>query len=171
MSDWYANPLVWIGLLSLSAVAFGLVFGLGQWKGKVDSDRASFKEFMTGIKGDLAEIRSNINRIFERLPSPRPLASGSPLRLTELGRKISARLDAGTIADSLLPQLRERSSGLQPYEIQELCFAHVREKYEPPEDVEALVLQCAFDDGLDREQVLDVIAIELRDRLLPRQEE
>ena len=170
MSNWYANPLVWIGLLSLAAVVFGLVFGLGQWKGNLDSDRASFKEFMAGIKGDLAQIRSDINRIFERLPSG-PLARGSPLRLTELGRKISARLDAGTIADSLLPQLRGRSSGLQPYEIQELCFAHVREKYEPPKDVEALILQCAFDDGLDRKEVLDVIAIELRDRLLPRQEE
>ena len=171
MSDWYANPLVWIGLLSLAAVVFGLVFGLGQWKGNLDSDRASFKEFMTGLKGDLAQIRSDINRIFERLPSPRPLASGSPLRLTELGREISARLDAGTIADGLLPQLRERSSGMQPYEIQELCFKHVQEEYGPPEDVEALIRQCAFDDSLKRKEVLDVIAIELRDRLLPRQEE
>ena len=85
MSDWYANPMVWIGLPSLSAVVFGLVFGLGRWKGKVDSDRASFKEFMTGIKGDLAEIRSDINRIVERLPSG-PLARGKPASADGVGQ-------------------------------------------------------------------------------------
>ena len=62
---------------STASSTFGLVFGLGQWKGKVDSDRASFKEFMTGIKDDLAQIRSDINRIVERLPSG-PLARGKP---------------------------------------------------------------------------------------------
>ena len=89
------------------------------------------------------------------------------MRLTELGRKISARLGAAAIADSLVPHARERASGLQPYEIQELCFAYIRNEYEPPDDVRALILQCAFDNGLEREAVLDVIAIELRDRLLP----
>ena len=60
---------------------------------------------------------------------------------------------------------------MQPYEIQELCFKHVQEEYGPPEDVEALVRQCVFDNGISRKEVLDVIAIELRDRLLPRRKE
>ena len=59
-----------------------------------------------------------------------------------------------------------------PYEVQELCFKYMNgDEFVPRDDVRTLILQCAFDKGLKREQVLDVIAIELRDRLLPKQEE
>ncbi len=164
MSEWYANPLVWIGLLSSSAVVIGIIFAIGQWKGKVDSDRDSFKRTLDAF---MSEIRADIKRIFERLPPAPTVAGASPLRLTELGRKISDRLDASAIADSLAPDLRERIADMQPYEIQEFCFSYLRREYEPPDRVRSLILECAFDNGIDREQVLDVIAIELRDRLLP----
>ena len=164
MSEWYANPLVWIGVLSSSAVVTGVIFAIGQWKGKVDSDRSSFKRTLDAF---MSEIRVDIKRIFERLPPAPTVAGASPLRLTEPGREISDRLDASAIADNLVPELRERVADMQPYDIQELCYKYIRNEYEPPDDVKALILQYAFDNGIDREQVLDVIAIELRDRLLP----
>ena len=103
---------------------------------------------------------------------PTTSTSGSPITLTDLGRKISARLDAGAIADSLVPKTHNRVSGMHPYEVLEPCFDYIRgSEFAPPDDVKALILQCAFDNGFNRDQVLDVIAIELRDRLLPGQEE
>ena len=168
MGDWYTNPVVWISAITALVIVGRVVFLIGQWKGKVDEAQSAFK---TSLDSFMEEIRADIKRIFERI-GPATATSGSPIRLTDLGRKISAHLDAGAIADSLVPQLRARVSGMQPYEVQELCFAYIRgDGYAPPDDVKALILQCAFDNGLKREQVLDVIAIELRDRLLPRQEE
>lgn len=171
MGDWYTNPLVWIGVLSASAVVIGAIFSIGQWKGRLDADRSALRKDIDSdrvtIRDFMAEIRADIKRIFERLPPASTVAGASPLRLTELGREISARLDAGAIADGLAPRLRERVADLAPYDVQEACFAYIRGEYEAPDDVKALILQCAFDNGIGREQVLDVIAIELRDRLLP----
>ena len=174
MNDWVTNPLVWMGILSVSAVVVGTIFGIGQWKGRLDADRSALRKDIDSdritIRDFMAEIRADIKKIFERLPSPLTVAGASPLRLTELGKKISARLAAGAIADDLAPHLRERVAGLQPYEIQELCFDYIRKEYEPPDPVKALILACAFDNGIDRNQVLNVLAIELRDRLLPSPE-
>ena len=83
MNEWFTNPLFWIAFLSLLSVAAGAVFAFGQWKGRVDSDRESFKELM-------AEVRSDVKEILRRLPS-RTLTDGSPPRLTDLGKSISAR--------------------------------------------------------------------------------
>ena len=83
MNEWFASPLFWIFFLSLLPVAAGVIFAFGQWKGRVDSDRESFKELMT-------EIRSDLKEILRRLPS-RTLTDGSPPRLTDLDKSISAR--------------------------------------------------------------------------------
>ena len=83
MNEWLASPLFWIAFLSLLPVAAGAIFAFGQWKGRGDSDRESFKELMT-------EVRSDLKEILRRLPS-RTLTDGSPPRLTDLGKSISAR--------------------------------------------------------------------------------
>ena len=69
--------------MSLLPMAAGAIFALGQWKGRVDSDRESFKELMV-------EVRSDLKEMLRLLPS-RTLTDGSPSRLTDLGKSISAR--------------------------------------------------------------------------------
>ena len=186
MVDWYNNPFVLINAtLGIIAVVVLLGRGLiliGQWKGKVDEARSTFKtnldSFNKEIRAEIKEIRigideirTDIKEIFERIGLATAI-SESPIKLTELGQEISARLDAGEIAESLVPQFRARVSGMLPYEVKELCFKYMNgDEFVPHDDVRTLILQCAFDKGLKREQVLDVIAIELRDRLLPKQEE
>lgn len=168
MSDWYTNPIVWISAITVLVIVGRIIFLFGQWKGKVDEAQSAFK---TALESFMEEIRADIKSIFERM-APVTATSGSPIRLTDLGHKISARLDANAIADSLVPQLRARVSGMQPYEVQEFCFTYVRgSEFAPSDDLKTLILQCAFDNGINQEQVLDVIAIELRDRLLSRQKE
>ena len=154
MNEWLASPQFWVLLFA----AVGTIFGFGLWKGRVDSDRASFKEFMK-------EVRNDIKEILRRLPS-HTLAGSSPLRLTDLGKSISERLDAPALAQDLAPLLQQRIKGKTPYEIQEMCFDYIRHEYKPPDEVEALIKTCAYDNGIDRGQVVDVLAVELRDRLL-----
>ena len=153
MKEWLATPQLWVLLFA----AVGTIFGFGLWKGKVDSDRASFKEFMK-------EVRNDIKELLRR--SSHTLAGSSPLRLTDLGKSISGRLDAPALAQDLAPLLQKRIEGKTPYEIQEMCFDYIRHEYKPPDQVEALIKACAYDNGIDRGQVVDVLAVELRDRLL-----
>ena len=86
MNEWFTNPLFWIVFLSLLSVAAGAIFAFGQWKGRVDSDRALFK-------GLTAEVRNDIKEILRRLPSP-SVAANSPLRLADLGKSNSERFTA-----------------------------------------------------------------------------
>ncbi len=62
-------------------------------EGKVDADRATFKEFM-------AKIREDIKKILRRLP-PRTVEGASPLRLTELGEQVSKEIGASEWADRI----------------------------------------------------------------------
>ena len=78
MNEWFANPLFWIAFVSLLSVAAGAIFASGQWKGKADSDRESFKELV-------AEVRSDIKEILSRLPPPTVDTNGL-LRLADLGK-------------------------------------------------------------------------------------
>ena len=160
MKDWFANPMAWVAVLSLLSVAAGAIFAFGLWKGRVDSDRASFKEFMK-------EVRDDIKQILGRLPS-HTLTGGSPLQLTSLGGSISKRIGAAALAQDLVPFLQPQTEGRTPYEIQEKCFDYVRHKYEPPDEVESLISTCVYDHGIDRGEVVDVLAVELRDKLPPR---
>ena len=121
---------------------------------------------MAEFRADIKEVRDNVNKILGRLGSD-TVAGTSPLRLTEKGQRISARLNAAALAKEIAPRLEARVAGKQPYEIQEICFEYARREYVPSPEVQALIMQCAFDNGIDRDQVLDVLAIELRDLLLP----
>ena len=91
-------------------------------------------------------------------------------RLSTLGEAICEEIGARTIAEAIAPALDERVSGLHPYEVQKLCERYALEDYEPEEDTRRKILDSAYERGVKREQVLGVIAIELRDTLLERAE-
>lgn len=82
----------WQGLVAAGALVSAVVaiiagtLKVGAWKGKVDADRQSFKEFMD-------EIRADIKKIFDRLP-PATSTSASPLQLTDLGKDVSEFIEA-----------------------------------------------------------------------------
>ena len=78
-----------IVLLALIAT----VFKFGNWYGEVNSDWKGFDQFMEGVHQELEEIRKDIKDIFHRLP-PVPTTNASPIRLSELGERISEEIGA-----------------------------------------------------------------------------
>lgn len=161
MENWVGSPLIVVaGLAAASALT-----SIGIWVGKVNSDQNAFIEFMQEIRTDIKEIRASIHAIFIRLPSS-PVTGDSPLRLTGLGKSISKALSGRAWAEELAPELAERVRGCQPYEIHDVCFDYVRNEFEPTADLDAKIRACAYEHAMSRDQVLDVVAVELRDRLL-----
>ncbi len=155
------NPLwIMVGL----AVA-GALIAIGKWIGAVNSDRGSFKKFTVAVRDDLKDIQNDIKKMLH-WQSSKTIDSQSPLRLTEIGQKVSDLLDIPAITEMLVSTLRPQVEGKQPYDIQERCFAYVRDEYEPSPELDARIKQCAYDNGLDRDEVLDVLAVVLRDKLL-----
>ena len=78
----------------------------------------------------------------------------------------SESIDAPAIVKGLAPGLCERADGKPPYDIQELCFNFVRDEYKPVEDIEKKIKQCAYDNGISRAEIMDVLAVGLRDEIL-----
>lgn len=159
MIEWIQSNAVLTGVIVTAVLAIGgVTFKFGKWKGAVDSDRTSFNEFMS-------EIRADIKRILERLPRQTE-GTASPIRLTELGQKVSTEIGAIALATELVAQLRPRVAGKEAFEIQEECLKFVEREYKPSAEVDTLIGRAAYNNGLERRQVLRVIGLELRDILL-----
>lgn len=151
MAEWWANPIFLL-------VAASTLIGIGVWIGKVNEHRSTVHAFMV-------EIREDIKRILGRLPSATVMGQ-SPLQLTKLGQSISEALDAPRWAEETARMLAVRAKGKSPFDIQDFCMKYVHHEFHPPAALEAKIKSCAYDNGIDTRQVLDVLAIELRDKLL-----
>lgn len=148
------NPLMILAALAVGTVLYKTI----TWIANVNSDREKFHEFMN-------EVRDDIKKILGRLPSA-SISSGSPIQLTDLGREISTKLGAREWAEKAAAKLGERVKGKQPYEVQEISFNYVKEEFSPTNELETKIGMCAYESGIDRDGVLDVLAVELRDTLL-----
>ena len=144
------------GRIVLAALA--TVIGIGVWVGRMT-------EFKSATTKRLEEILQKIDRIFERLP-PVSVSTGSPLRLTELGRKISDALDAPKWLEPMEARLQEKVGDKSAYEIQTFCFDYIHNAFEPNPTQDAEIKECAYENGIEVKGVLDVLAVELRDKLL-----
>ena len=149
-----------IPIISVTAVlaVVALVFAIGRWVGGVNEHRSSVVAFM-------AEMRGQLERILERLPST-AVSSGSPLRLTSLGRQISDAIGVSDWAAAAAEELRERAEGKRPYEVQEMCVQYVEEKVVLDAELLTKVRECAYESGITVQQVFEVFVVELRDKLL-----
>ena len=153
-------------LVVIAAIAGAtILFKFAMWMQKVNSDRDLFKDFMREIREDIKKIHEKIDKIIGRIDNT-TISSGSPLHLTELGEKISNELQARQWAEKTATEFSERVRDKQPYEIQEICFEHVRKEFEPEGDLDSKIGMAAYENGIKRDEVLDVLAIELRDALL-----
>lgn len=156
------SPLVYV-------LALGVVTALirvGMWVGSVNEYKRVVTGFMAQIREDIKEIREDIKKMLRRSGSA-AVTSDSPLRLTELGNAIAAELDATSWAQQTAACVRDQVEGKRPYEIQEFCLGYLdSEEFRPSDEFTIAIRTCAYDHGLDEDQVRFVLAIVLRDDLL-----
>lgn len=118
----------------------------------------------TRLTDALREFMRDVKTALVRAPSPVD-RSESPIRLTDLGQAISTELNASDWADRTAAVVSVEVEGNEPYEIQDFCFRYVA-THEYPNDEQREIRRAAYQHGLPVEQVLRVLAIELRDKLL-----
>ncbi len=129
-----------------------------RWEGAVDADRNHFKDFMKAVRRQLNEILATV--------SPEPLVSrSSPLRLTQGGEKLVEQLGGAAWARETAEGLAVETEGLEPFDIEDLAFAHANDLKLP-----ALMRKVAYDEGVPSAVVRQVLGIVLRDELIQRQD-
>ncbi len=163
MAEWLSTPL--IGILSLAIL--GVVYKVIRWMVSVDKDREfskdEAKKDRATLREFMKEIRDDIKRIFERLP-PAPVAGSSPFQLTDFGEQIAKKLNAHEWAAKLAPELIDDIQGKQPFEIDEFCGIYIQK--ELGKNMEKEVSKGAYKFGIEKEGVLSVLRVVLRDELL-----
>lgn len=179
-------PWAWAPISIAVITLLSIVFAAGRWVGrfgqkvdgvgekvdqkidvirqKVDSVDENLKSTNLTLSTFMTEIREDIKRIFGRLP-PTSLEHNSPMRLSKMGADISMTLGATTWAKRTAASERMQMAGKPEYDVQEFCFDYVR-RFKPDPELDALIKACAYQHGIDRDAVLAVLAIELRDVLL-----
>lgn len=137
--------------------------------------REEFHGYLVEIRKDIRENRETTRKIGEdvevikatlaRLPSA-AVSDSSPLHLTDIGESISDTLQAREWAERTAAGLGERVKGKRPYEVQDISFEYVKNEFKPTDEQEVEIRTCAYEKGVKRDIVLDVLAVELRDALL-----
>ncbi|MCY3980823.1 MAG: hypothetical protein OXF51_03440, partial [Alphaproteobacteria bacterium] len=77
----------------------------------------------------------------------------SPLRLTETGQAASGALNLPSMAEKIIPTIKDRVADKIPYDVQEFCFEFIRDQYQPNYGDETRIKQYAYDNGLDRDDL------------------
>ena len=154
MKELFQNPLTYVVIIAICTA----IFKSGTWVGGVNEDRKSFKKFME-------EVKEKLDKILERLPAV-PFVGSSPLRLTDLGQKMSAQVGGKEWVARIVPDLINDVAGMPPYEIQEFCINYMTQTFRPTPAQLAKLQECAYESGLEVSNVLKVLAVELRDKLL-----
>ena len=154
-----ANPMVFFATLGVAVAIIGGIVKFSRWTARVDEKLDSFTRFMD-------EIRSKIERIFDRLPPPPVIEGASPIRLTDLGKSVSREINGKEWAKFVAPNLLEKIKGKNPYEIQEYCLKYVNARFAQDDKLRDEIQNCAYGKGINAESVRKVLAVELRDELM-----
>ena len=156
---------IWIGGTNKHMTAVEKhVEGAQKHMSAVEKHMAGTEKHMSAVERFMREIRRDLRKLLYRFGAS--ASDGSPLRLTDLGRKISDTVDAPAWARETAKILRLRVEGKPPYEVQDACFSFVDDEFEPSDEFHATMRMCAYELGIDDIEVLTVLAITLRDELL-----
>ncbi len=132
---------------------------------KIDERDRRFTEFSRRTEGDIKELRQDVKVMMTRVLAL-PVGKNSPLHLTDIGERMSKDISGRAWATDVAHALRHKIEGKEPYEIHEFSFQYVKKELEPDPDLASKIGRCAYETGYSRDDVLDVMAIELRDALM-----
>ena len=161
MQEWLETPVIVVAALAV----LGILWKAARWTSKVDSDLVSLKDITRELKDITKELRADIKQILSRLPAP-PIAEGSPVQLTEFGKKISEWLEAKKWASDLAESLLDEINRFEPFEVDEFCDQYTRTRL--TDHWQRRVRKCAYEFGTKKAGVQSVMRVVLRDELLSR---
>ena len=145
-----------------------ILVGIQDIRGGIEDIRGGIRDIrgdIQDIRGGIQDIRGDLKEVLFRLPSGAS-ADSSPLHLTEKGLKMSGEMQAKEWAESKAQEFVDGLRGKKPYEIHDFCSRYVTDEFRPDEDWTARIGMCAYENGMERDKVLIVLIIELRDALL-----
>lgn len=159
MADWLSTPLIVTASLAVILAAVKFI----RWTATVDSKLEQFSDFAKEVRQDLREVRQDLKQIFLRLPPP-PVAGDSPLQLTDFGRKMADFMKVKSWTADVAPALRDEVVGKRPFEVDEFSRSYVQGRLQ--DDMKESVAACAYEFGVERDAVLKVLQVALRNELL-----
>lgn len=169
---------------TIGGVVGGLVLiakfamGVGSWKTtmehmqrSLDKIQKNHEDFQRDVLKEFVNLTARVVSVensigFLRDAPTLGSKNASPRVLSELGEEISESIDAKGIAQSLARDLVKHTKEMERYDIQQLCYEHIRSEFKPSPKLEKLLKDAAYENGVDMRTVLEVLAIELRDELL-----
>ncbi len=167
METFWASPatatLAIVGVLGLLGGFIFAIFKIGAWYNSVNTNQKRFDIFIEKIEDKLDQILDRITKL-----SHETLETESPPKLNHLGLEVSEELKASTWANKVASQVISQVRGKKDYQIQKFSFEITRTGTIIDEEMEIKVEICAYERGLVKGDVLDVLAIRLRDELLKR---
>ena len=159
--------LVILNLLGFVVTIGTIIYNKGEWKGTV-------KAALEKLAGEVAALTKRVDKIYEiffERGVAKTLAVHSPLGLNDLGKNIAETLNLESLAERHALVIKARTATLDPYEIQQLCFKYVQNELvtelreTSPEQFQEISLM-AYKHGIPREDVLQIVGVLLRDRIL-----
>lgn len=159
MVDWLSTPLIVTASLAVILAAVKFI----RWTATVDSKLDQFSDFAKEVRQDLREVRQDLKQIFLRLPPP-PVAGDSPLQLTDFGRKMADFMKVKSWTADVAPALRDEVAGKRPFEVDDFSRSYVQGRLQ--DDMKESVAACAYEFGVERDAVLKVLQVALRNELL-----
>ncbi len=116
MPDWVVPGAV------LVAIGAALWKG-GRWTGQVDSALTGLKTSIEDLKGSVDGIRGALDGL---LTSRSPAVQlGSPLGLSDYGKRLAKFLEAQDWAESTTPLVLAKVRGMKPHEVEQFCEANI----------------------------------------------
>ena len=174
--DW-TNPLTYAVILTVVTVVGSACWRIFSWVAKIDPLPEALADSTDQFEKTLAdstdrfektvaefarEIREDIKKILHRLVTT--VEGGGPLRLSELGHRISSELKVRDWAANIAPTLLPNVKGLEDFQIDEFSRHYVREQLGP--EWTDRIAACAYEHGIGQEAVRAVLQVVLRSELI-----
>ena len=159
-------PAILSGGVGLALV--GTLLTVGRWVGKLETKHEAIEKTVTNDRSSFTklmdEVRNDIKAILSRLQPLSPVDRESPLRLNDFGRELADCVGAAEWARMVADSVRWWG-GLPEYEVDERAREYVNAD-NFSDLYQARIARCAYEHGADREAMLTVLAVVLRDAVL-----
>ncbi len=159
------------------------VKGVGDFKNTFESDASKMKEdihklktTVGKIKKDIHIIKESISKILEKLfpEEQSPTSRNSPLRVTDAGKDIAMKIGADKLFANHWEYLKCTVNATDPHSDYDIEIASIEAAQEMDvvlsDEEKYIIKEEAYSRGIPHEEILSIIGVMLRDKLLEERE-